>query len=686
MTGNPDRYWLLRRAVSRREFGLLALTGLVAACSGVPKSGNVVDDRSVSQAAPNTVTPNYGEPVELVGGFLTAAAGVSLDNTTGTAVQSARLFLTTDAAEAWPTTAKSIVLIDTLRVGSKGDATDVQQRTVNVSGTVAGTIDTLGVLTPAASSATGDRQQYDKDITVVKVGAQWRISTPPDNEIVVGTDDLDRLYQRAYVYFLDSTQSVVVPDPRWIFRSAAGAESLPAPTTVASTGGSGLPAAAGSADRRVRRLLDLLFGGPAGSLAKPGVATNLLKGATLRSNPLLIDQVTTVDLTNVKPANAAARRALAAQIAFTLLGGNLAQNVSVTIDAQSLEADIGTLHQPYTLSNLSAFDPDRTPGTGGTAQTANDVYYVAAPTDVGGPLIKTISGTPALLQPADRNLDVASAALSAATGVLAVVSNTGPLTQTLSLAAARNVALNRVLKGQNLTTPSFSRAGDQVWLVNNDASNRPSLYQVAAAFPPGGTLPSGGASPTYLAVSVPQFEQLKSITAFVVSPDGVRVALVADKRLYLGVLSYVTDENSGADQTTTTTSGDPVGTPSGGTSAGRPTVIDLALLESSFPSVGAVAFLNASYLIVAGQRSDPGYANSLQQISIDGWRPQTKGTSGIQNDDIISMAISTDGQTAYVGTNNEVIYQIDISGTSGVFTQVDTDNGPIVGTNPFLAN
>ncbi len=651
--------------VTRREFGLLALGGLAAACSGVPGTSGVHKDHTVSQPAPNVPKPNDEEqPTDLVKGFLSAAATVSLDSSTSTSVQNARAFLTGAAAQVWPRRAKRIIVVDSLRTASGGGVDTDARNFVNISGALVGTLDAAGLLT----LATQKNAAYTATVTVDKAAGRWRISGPPD-DIVLQRSDFERNYQRTNVYFLDATQTVVVPDPRWILRAGQDGTSTPASTSPPTSEASGsASAAAGTADRRVRRLLDLLLDGPTGLLAQPYAVDSYLTGASLRMSPLSNGEVTTVDLTGVKVATVAGRRALAAQIVFTLR--ELAPQVSILIEGQPLEgAAGGGPDKPYQPSSFLSFDPDRTPGNGGGTQTA-DLYYVATSTENRGE-IRGLAGGPLWGSAGNGRVNVQNATLSATTGVLCVVGLEDDRSQQLYLGDPFTHAdLKAVLSGDNLTPPSFSRTGDEVWVVVNGRpttdAHKPALYQVSA------TLSAGAKeNQTVLHVSAP-FAPFKQISGFAVSPDGVRVAVVADQKLYLGVLSAGTNPDAL-----------PVGGAGSSTGTGNPTVVGLYELAPQLGSnVGPVLFSSAGYLLLAARTPNAPYA-TLQQVSIDGYTVAQFTDSGIQNTDVQALAVSSDGSEVYIATDTS-IYQLVGSSRTGTW---EPPNGrPLIGENPFMAN
>ena len=115
-----------------------------------------------------------------------------------------------------------------------------------------------------------------------------------------------------------------------------------------------------------------------------------------------------VDLTGVDVSTPEARRALAAQIVWTL--SPTSPRIGITVDGEPLDPA-----QPvYTINTVSSFDPDRVAGTG---QVASDPFYVTADGAIAGLLDE--QPVPGAL--GNGATPVVSAAKSAATGAIAAV-------------------------------------------------------------------------------------------------------------------------------------------------------------------------------------------------------------------------------------------------------------------------
>jgi hypothetical protein len=159
------------------------------------------------------------------------------------------------------------------------------------------------------------------------------------------------------------------------------------------------------------------------------------------------------------------------------------------------------------------------------------------------------------------------------------------------------------------------------------------------------------------------------VTALALSPDGVRVAIVAGERLYVGVLT-----RTAAGETTTPTT-DPAGT-----ATQTPLEISqLSLLRPDLVHVGPVSFNNSRELVVAASTS-PNTYRSLWDVSIDGFESRKITDRGIFGD-IDGLAVAA-GEPLLI-TFGGRIWQLVGSQTDGQW-QSPLQNEPFLnGSSPF---
>ncbi|HOZ56656.1 MAG TPA: GerMN domain-containing protein, partial [Nakamurella multipartita] len=276
---SPDR--------RRRLAVLLALLCgvLVAGCTAIPGSSAAVDVTRIADqvdpVVPDAPTPG-AQPDQVVRGFIAASARPDADGGTGSSFAAARQYLTPEAQAAWqPSTQPVVILDDNYRTEVDQAASGV----VTVAGNSPGGLDAQRSFHSASTA-------YARALHLVKVDDQWRISDPPP-DLLLTSADFPSAYRQRVLYFLDQSGSVVVPDIRHIVIGQTTAN-------------------------RASRLLAMLLDGPADAI-KNAVTSSFTARSGLRSNPSVDpDGVLQVDFTGVDTSTTEARRALAAQVVWTL--------------------------------------------------------------------------------------------------------------------------------------------------------------------------------------------------------------------------------------------------------------------------------------------------------------------------------------------------------------------------------
>jgi len=301
--------------------GTLVLSG----CAGIPSSSQVYYGEEISQdtstqfvrviARPPSLDMN---PEEIIRGFLDACADPSED------YEIARQYLDVESAENWnPLTGIEIYEASTIEVA---EATT----TLTVGAVKLGTISDLGrfqVGDPGAEiSRSFDLEQ--------NAGGQWRISNLSDG-ILLSSGDVDRSFRSFPIYFFNTDLTSLITD------------SLLVPVSNS-----------GAATSLVRSLLD----GPSPYLSP--VATSAFPvGTTLTYGSVpVINGVAQVDLSNeILGANEVTRRALSAQLVWTLSALANVTSVQISVSGQPLAlANVSSLQTIRDWQNFSVLpNPDR---------------------------------------------------------------------------------------------------------------------------------------------------------------------------------------------------------------------------------------------------------------------------------------------------------------------------------------
>ncbi len=581
-----------------------------AGCADIPSSGPAQDVLPIEQPdAPQTPAAVQAglPPDSIVRDFISHSTDTSQDTKAANSLAVARQYLTQDASKNWhPDSAEVVVLRNDYRVevGAKD--------TVLLKGTE---IATLG--TDRAYHAVPGRA-YEKTLQMQKVAGEWRISDAPE-QLLVGETDFRNSYYERVVYFLNRTGTVLVPDPRYV---------TPGPTPA----------------NRADRLVRMLLAGPSSTLAaaSDSVTSQLAAPAggkvALRSAVTIDENLVRVDLTGVDVSGKGAKMALAAQLAWTLQSEG---DVVITIDGEPLDP----LVPSYSTTNTASYSPDGTPGNGNLPL---DPYYV----DSAGRII-SLGRNPgkAMWGRLGTSGSVIAASMSAANGTLAAVSRSSTGQELLMGKPLQFQNAEPVLAADSLTVPTFDRAGNEVWVVQ-DGADKPQVIRLTTSSPV-----------TRQVVAAPELAGKGAVTSLVLSPDGVRVAVVADSKLYVGVVTISKAQPS--DQSTLSISG-------------------LTEIDPQLSDVGPVAFRSAAQLVVGAKvgSSSSGF-RVLHLVSVDGRERTAVSDDGIFGD-VDAVANGLDGTmlTSFDGR----VYQLDGTPRSGEWVSPDPNAAVVTGSAPFVPN
>ncbi len=604
-----------RRAPSLALIGLAVILTLAVGCSGVPGSGPAVDVSQVvgpeDAASPEAPQPGL-PPDQVVREFIGHSTDTSQDAQGGSTqpvgrLQAARQYLSGTVGQSWQNSVNTavVVLADQYRVlRGTGDGGSVELQGTQIAGLDA---DQAYHSQPARA--------YQRTIKLLQQDGEWRIENPPD-ELLVTASDFNRSYLERTVYFLNSTGTVLVPDPRYL----------------ADRG----PTVAGAEAGRAVRLVDMLLGGPSAALR--GAATSQLSNTTLKSN-VTVDQNghVVVDLSSTESLTPRARLALGAQLAWTLRQDW--EGVVITVNGDPLDEQTPF----YTAATTAAFDPDRVPAKGSAA--ALDTYFL----DPAGRIV-SLDGDQSIWGREGRSGGIGAAAISAANGTLAVVADTAK-GQELRIGRPLDfLPTQSVLTATTITSPSFDRAGNEVWVVQ-DGATKPQVIRLTTAGPTGREV-----------VLAPELTGKGVVTSLVLSPDGVRVALVAGGSLYIGLIVTSEEPPSGGRATTS--------------------ISGLTRISADLSDIGAVAFSTSSDLLVAGRSGSSSAFRLVYQVSIDGRERVAATKEGISND-VTAVAVNN---TATLVAFQGRVWKLDGTFGGGQWISPDPSGQLVAGSAPFVPN
>lgn len=486
---------MTRRTASRSRSGPGGLWVVVAAmvlaaglsgCVRVPVSGPVERVGGQQPACQNCVTvsvdpPSLGDsPLQVVQGFLRA------NNSYQPNYSVARQFLTPAAASTWRPEAG--VTIYRGFPAARGPR-------VGLTGTVRGTLGPDRTYTTRIG-----RLRVDFGLT--REAGEWRISRPPAG-LLVEEYAFSSYYQSYNLYFfgrsprgpraLPGYVPTLVPEPIYLpdVRSQAGVASV---------------------------LTNALLSGPSAWL-RPAVTTTFPPGTALSVDSVsVLDGVATIPLSDaVVPLNDQQRRQLATQVVYTLKQVAGVQGVAVTVNGQPLAIPGADPATGVLSVDVVAREMDPIPAVAG------DSLYVLRRGKVE--VVSQAAGDPATAPVpgpvGDGRPEVSSLAASLSNTDFALVTGGGRRVQIAPVAGGKATT---VLTGvSRVLRPQFTRFGE-LWVLGR-MGGRQRLWVI-----------SGGRR---VEVASPVLSQ--PISAFKVSPDGSRIALVrrAGPRSELGLARVI---------------------------------------------------------------------------------------------------------------------------------------------------
>jgi hypothetical protein len=463
---------------------LSAVAFLAAGCASIP--GETMPQRAELQGAGTSQAavpqpPKNEDPLDLVRGFV--------DNNADPANlhAAARAYLARPAQATWnlnDSSGSSVMIINDTFSTAEGenDSADPGLFHVVLHMTLVGTLAGDGSFT--ASTKTGDNEVF---VDVKKqADGQWRIINPPKS-LVITQSDFARYYRPVSVYFFSPGWDVLVPDPRY-----AVSEPI-----------SGLPG----------RIMQFLLDGPSAAL-KGAVLNAIPADASLKTNVTeLSDGVINVNLNAMPDEQSSTKQLMIAQIVRSL------QNYGSSVAVESEGVELVPGHLKWGQTDL----PMYAPLFGASATTlvaAHDkIYNLSDGRPIAGPA-------------GNGDYDVVTAAQSMDGQELATVTRTST--------------------GEELRIGMFKGYGETVKDLTATTFTRPSWEPGDAAGDPSRAVwtvadglvvrvvntPQGG----WTASPVDSSDVPGPITDLRLSRDGVRVAMVAGGRLFVGAV--VVDQGS----------------------------------------------------------------------------------------------------------------------------------------------
>lgn len=449
----------------------LALLTLLPGCVQVPTSGPAVKIPGRQEACQSCVNvevapPAAGDdPRQIVEAYLRATSNYQPNYSV------AKQFLTKAAAEQWhPDEGAKIY-----RGSLEGDGSRI-----SLTGTLVGSLSKDRTYTP-------QNRDLKVNFGLVKQDGEWRINEPPQG-LMVAAYAFDRFYESYQVYFVGNHSSLV---PERIYLPTLGS-----PANLASA------------------LMTALLSGPRDWLL-PAVDTAVPAYTSLSMGSVTItNSIAEVALSDtVLPLGGLQRSLMAAQIVYTLKQASGVKGVLITVNKQPyrvMESDPTTKVIPVDgfsrdIDPVPFVNGDQLYGVhrGAVSQiaTTSDPAQITA---IGGDVAK------------DRN-SVDSLAVSVNGTDLALVTKGRTVLLRAPTASGEETVLTTGLS--DLLRPQFSRYGE-IWAIGRQDGKQKMLL-----FPPDPDIQQDSTDVTQIEVQAPVL-RTGEITAFRISPDGCRMALV----------------------------------------------------------------------------------------------------------------------------------------------------------------
>lgn len=432
----------------------------VAGCASIPMHGPVGKSDPLTQRE-NQPDIDFQQnkpvagasPENIIAGFIEAGTGISDD------FQVARQYLAPALAGKWKADKQTLVYKNSPTV-QPGAAKD----TYNVTFEVLSTVDSTGVLTPAANNAT-----EVVPVSLVQVDGQWRISSVPDG-IVLQQSTFAVLFSAYSLYFYDPTFTYGVPDVRWL---------------------------AGHGPRTATLIVRAMLGGPAPYL-KGAVASAFPDGISLVRDSVPVNEgVAQIDLTAqpLLDASVKARQQMHAQLLATLQRG-LNDVTGVTLRADKSDVSLGDAADAPAAPIID----NPVPGTQ-VALLKNELVTF------DGTRTQAIAGLPTV-----AGYSPSKPAVSYSGKMFAFLA--GPGNQVFSVSAGHQPVV--AASGVDLTAPSFAPNG-WAWTADGDGSG------TVMAFNP----QTGSAEAPAVELNVPWLVG-QTVTSLRISRDGTRALIISE--------------------------------------------------------------------------------------------------------------------------------------------------------------
>ncbi|MCX7541393.1 MtrAB system accessory lipoprotein LpqB [Corynebacterium sp. P5848] len=463
---------------------LILVPALVMGCTSLPgdSAPQAIRPFERTHSTEDELAPIPGqEPDLLLRGFFTAAGNPAQKH------QAARAFLTDSTASNWDDSAATLVL-DRIDLNAEPGATE-DSISYKVRGTVVGTLATGGVYTP-------ENGEYEATMQLNRINGEWRISALPPG-VVLERTELRNKFSPYELFFFAPTGKFLVRDRRWVYNGQPSLDTA---------------------------LLSLLMEGPQTDLA-PGLVDEIPPDAVFTGA-----EGGVYHFTGFGDLDIDQRHRFAAQVVWTLAHAGTRGPYRVELDGTPVDP----AHEALTVEDVAEFNPNAFAGAISPLYALNDGSLML----VDGTDARPVAG------PLGTAGNIESAEISSSGGVVAVVENAaGSRAAGQEAPSSTRRGRSRLLLGPvggqtaevltagTLTRPSFEYEATALWTVLDGrtvarVARSTSTGELSQVEVDASSLdePDNGGD-----------DQLISVLRL--SPDGVRVAMIRNGRVWVGTIS-----------------------------------------------------------------------------------------------------------------------------------------------------
>lgn len=432
---------------------------------------------------------------------------------------------------------------------------------------------------------------YDATVAMTQVNGQWRISSLPE-EIVIEQADLLNHYEPHDLYFYDQVGRTLIPDRRWVYSSEQSLDTV---------------------------LISMLMDGPSDTIA-PAVAP------VAPGEPEFLGREEGIyEFAGFQYLDPQQRLRFGAQLTWTLAYAGIPQPYHVLIDG----APVADGYDELTPEDFADLNPRVASSESAPLYALSDGQVLSVASSEATPVAGDLGSMG----------EIASADITIEGGAVAV-RREGE--ERALLAGEVEGEMQEILRAGSISRPSFERLGNSAWAVTDGEE----IVRVIRSGTSGEFVEGG--------VDSSSLDDIDgTISELQLSPNGSRVAMVIDGRLYVGVITAP--------------------------DAGSRAIVNVSEVAAELGGSALSVEWNPDGSLVVGTASPE---TPLWRVELDGSAVTTLPASNISAP-VVAVAASS---TTLYATDELAIRQLPISGTSSGSDWRDVPGLRGMRSAPIVAN